>query len=301
MPNFIQKLFMPVFRLVHWPDPVAYHNLIQAESVEQIMTLLPRDGVHTVVEAGCGHGHSARRLAEVFERVIGFDINPHRIDQRSTENLLLVAGSAEAPPVGEGAADLVLCLSMLEHIPDRPATLRAMARMVRPGGRLVYTVPSSGWKVLQWIGFIPEKIRKELRGLMRAVTGHRKTRRQVFRPGHETNNPQRASRRRWYEKLLPRVHGEYDSNLDEFVQWSRGNWRKLMNQAELEVVACIKLSFHSPYGFGLMPLAKVARRLGLTTAYAFIVSPSPETPGSSPPPSANATASSIGQTVTASR
>jgi 2-polyprenyl-6-hydroxyphenyl methylase/3-demethylubiquinone-9 3-methyltransferase len=43
----------------------------------------------------------------------------------------------ELAAAGPGAFDLVTCLEMLEHVPDPAAVLRAIARLVRPGGDVV--------------------------------------------------------------------------------------------------------------------------------------------------------------------
>lgn len=44
-------------------------------------------------------------------------------------------------PVGDASVDVVLCTETLEHVPDPCAFLGEAARCLRPGGRLVLTVP----------------------------------------------------------------------------------------------------------------------------------------------------------------
>lgn len=48
-----------------------------------------------------------------------------------------------AIPEPDGAFDAVLCTEVLEHVPDPAAVLRELARLVRPGGRLILTVPAT--------------------------------------------------------------------------------------------------------------------------------------------------------------
>jgi len=38
-----------------------------------------------------------------------------------------------------GAFDLVTCMEMLEHVPDPARTIAACARLVRPGGRVMFS------------------------------------------------------------------------------------------------------------------------------------------------------------------
>jgi SAM-dependent methyltransferase len=44
-------------------------------------------------------------------------------------------------PVGDASFDVILCTEVLEHVPDPPAALKEMARIVRPGGTLLITAP----------------------------------------------------------------------------------------------------------------------------------------------------------------
>jgi predicted SAM-dependent methyltransferase len=44
-------------------------------------------------------------------------------------------------PVEDASFDAILCTEVLEHVPDPPAALREMSRILRPGGTLLLTVP----------------------------------------------------------------------------------------------------------------------------------------------------------------
>ena len=45
-------------------------------------------------------------------------------------------------PFANGCFDAVLCIDAISHLPDRIGTLREWARLLRPGGRLVFTDPA---------------------------------------------------------------------------------------------------------------------------------------------------------------
>lgn len=45
----------------------------------------------------------------------------------------------------QGDVDTVVCLNVLEHIPDAPAALRNMYNVLQPGGRVIILVPQGRW------------------------------------------------------------------------------------------------------------------------------------------------------------
>jgi SAM-dependent methyltransferase len=57
----------------------------------------------------------------------------------------VIPGTAERLPLETGRADLVLALDVLEHLDDDFGALAEFHRAVRPGGRLIVTVPALPW------------------------------------------------------------------------------------------------------------------------------------------------------------
>jgi SAM-dependent methyltransferase len=88
-------------------------------------------------------------------------LNPDASDLAETRLMVDALGLAERcalqscaidrAPFPGGSFDLVTCISVLEHIPDDLAAVRAMWRLLKPGGRLVLTVPCAAHESEQYI------------------------------------------------------------------------------------------------------------------------------------------------------
>jgi SAM-dependent methyltransferase len=102
-----------------------------------------------VVEVGCGIGNFTRLLAD-RERVIGIDIEPVVIEEHqrrfaahsNIRSLVLDVLEPEFLSLAAEEPDSIVCLNVLEHIPDDLATLRQFAAVLPRGGRVVLMVPA---------------------------------------------------------------------------------------------------------------------------------------------------------------
>ncbi len=273
MPTNVQKMFGPLCRLAHLPDGAAYQRATRAWMLDRLLAEVDLAGVRTVVEVGCGNGYVCGRLAQRFPRVVGFDLNTARIDRSLQGRALLVTASAEEPAIAVGTADLVISLLFLEHVPDRIATLRRLRLLLGPGGRMIHLVPTAWWKWFQWAGFLPDVLRKQARGVTRALAGQRPVRKAKIHPDRQTNNPMRTARRSWRSKMIPRVHGEYRSNLDEMRQWRRACWAAQFGAAGLSVRQVVSMGIGSPYAFGLSRPTGRLPWTGIASTVAFVLEP----------------------------
>ena len=71
--------------------------------------------------------------------------------RRANGSIELVEGSAESLPFGDGEFDALTFTYLLRYVDDPAATLRELARVVRPGGTMVgleFGVPRKGWRPL---------------------------------------------------------------------------------------------------------------------------------------------------------
>lgn len=103
-----------------------------------------------ILEIGSGTGANLDLLAE-FGRVVGLEMNPSAIDlarQRTWNRSGAVSmrlGRCPDDMSGLPSFDLVCMFDVLEHIGEDGAALAAAAARLKPGGRLLVTVPSYQW------------------------------------------------------------------------------------------------------------------------------------------------------------
>jgi SAM-dependent methyltransferase len=99
-----------------------------------------------VVDVGSGAGFDsliASRMVAPAGRVVGVDMTPAMIEkarraagESGIGNVEFRIGYAETLPIEDGWADVVISNGVLNLVPDKPAALREMARVLKPGGRL---------------------------------------------------------------------------------------------------------------------------------------------------------------------
>jgi SAM-dependent methyltransferase len=105
----------------------------------------------TALEVACGSGGITCRMAEeTGAHCVGVDINAHGIDaaeRRARERQLTsrvsfrVVDAGQRLPFPDASFDAVFCNDSINHLPDRPAVFRDWHRVLRPGGRLLFTDP----------------------------------------------------------------------------------------------------------------------------------------------------------------
>lgn len=98
-----------------------------------------------LVEIGCGSGALLETAAE-FGEVVGVEASPDFLEVARRRGFSVLPGSLpDRLPLPAESFDGVLLLDVLEHIEDDRAALQALARVLRPGGLLVCTVPAYSW------------------------------------------------------------------------------------------------------------------------------------------------------------
>lgn len=99
-----------------------------------------------ILEIGCGTGHNLDMLGR-FGTVDGVEMDD-AARAVASERLGRPARMATLPAlegVERGAYDLVALLDVLEHVEEDRASLVSIAERLKPGGRILLTVPAHPW------------------------------------------------------------------------------------------------------------------------------------------------------------
>jgi len=129
---------------VDWGDG-SYEHIAAAvlPAAELVVDMAaPRPG-ESLVDLGCGDGNATLLAAARGARVTGIDpasrlleIAAKRAAERSLD-VTLREGAADAMPLPDASADVMISVFGVIFAPDAEAAAREMARVVAPGGRIV--------------------------------------------------------------------------------------------------------------------------------------------------------------------
>jgi SAM-dependent methyltransferase len=122
----------------------APHPLITRARLRQILDARPGE---RILEVGPGTGYYTLDVAEWVKpdgQVDILDLQQEMLDhtmrragERGLANVSPTEADATAMPYENGAFDAAYLVTVLGEVPDQDAALRELARVLRPGGRLV--------------------------------------------------------------------------------------------------------------------------------------------------------------------
>lgn len=118
---------------------------IEARRLRATAAVLDCRPGHKILDAGCGAGNLMEQLKGLD--VTGVDISETLLAQARArtsgqEGARVLFGNAEALPFDDDTFDRAVCSEILEHVLHPEAVLAELRRVVKPGGRIVLTVPN---------------------------------------------------------------------------------------------------------------------------------------------------------------
>ncbi|HWF66027.1 MAG TPA: class I SAM-dependent methyltransferase [Acidobacteriaceae bacterium] len=99
------------------------------------------------LDLGCGDGHLMSIILNHagWRDIVGVDIDPQETALAKGRGIYkeVIDASGNELPFSDRRFDFVFSNSVLEHIPDIDGVLDEIARVLRPGGRFLFTVPAA--------------------------------------------------------------------------------------------------------------------------------------------------------------
>jgi SAM-dependent methyltransferase len=98
-----------------------------------------------VLDAGCGVGYGTAHLAQVAERVVGVDVSDDAVAYAHAHyagpNVEFLVADVLELPFADDSFDVVCSFEIVEHVANAERFVAELARVLRPGGRLVLSTP----------------------------------------------------------------------------------------------------------------------------------------------------------------
>jgi len=121
------------FRLL--ADPEGMHTVFLRRAVHEAFGTWASGSLEHSVDFGCGNCPFQREIDRISRKVTTVDIGDNPL-----ATMRIVPG--ERLPLDDRSADLVVSFQVLEHVRDYVGYLNECARICRPGGWLLLSVPS---------------------------------------------------------------------------------------------------------------------------------------------------------------
>ncbi len=148
--NFQSDLYARI-RQEAFGEDIGQNSWLTADEQDRFVKWLDLCPGRTLLDVACGAGGPALRIASITGcSVVGIDVHD---DAVTTARLLAVqrglASRAEFQttdanrplPFSDASFEAITCIDAINHFSDRPHIIAEWARMLKPGGRLLFTDP----------------------------------------------------------------------------------------------------------------------------------------------------------------
>jgi SAM-dependent methyltransferase len=124
----------------HWW--FAARRQIVLDLIARILNGTARDDIR-LLDIGCGAGGMLNYLAR-WGTAVGVDSSAAAVElaRRKTDSQVLQGSLPDGVPFADAAFDVITLLDVVEHVQEDVGALDRVARMLRPGGFAVLTVPA---------------------------------------------------------------------------------------------------------------------------------------------------------------
>ena len=123
-------------------DPLTYHFHVRRQ---RVLELLPEQ-LGDVLDVGCGPAVMTQAVLDRGGRFTGVDLAPEMVREATAQfdddpRIHVQLGDIEHLEFPGASFDQVICMAVLEYLPDAARAVGEMARVLRPGGVAIITMP----------------------------------------------------------------------------------------------------------------------------------------------------------------
>ena len=148
--NFQTELYAQIRREAFGED-IGQSSWLTSDEQDKFLRWLKLSPGKNMLDVACGSGGPVLRIAALTGcSVVGVDVHEQAI---ATANSLAaqrdltpcakfqVADATAQLPFPDASFDAITCIDAINHLPNRPLILADWARLLKPGGRLLFTDP----------------------------------------------------------------------------------------------------------------------------------------------------------------
>src|ERR1700692_783790 len=148
--NFQTELYTQI-RHEAFGDDIGQNSWLTSHEQDRFLEWLDLSPGKTLLDVACGAGGPALRIAAITGcSVVGIEVHEqavatarslaaehglaHRAEFRSADR-------TRPLPFADASFDAITCIDAINHFSDRPRVMAEWARLLKPGGRLLFTDP----------------------------------------------------------------------------------------------------------------------------------------------------------------
>ncbi len=148
--NFQTELYAQIRREAFGRD-IGQNSWLTSDEQDRFLEWLDLSPGKILLDVACGAGGPALRIAATTGcSVVGIDVHEQAVTTATSlaaqrglaDRAEFQAMDATGPsPFSDASFDVITCIDAINHFPDRPHVIAEWVRLLKPGGRLLFTDP----------------------------------------------------------------------------------------------------------------------------------------------------------------
>jgi cyclopropane fatty-acyl-phospholipid synthase-like methyltransferase len=150
--NFEKELYAQIRREAFGED-IGQNSWLTTDEQDRFLEWLDLSPAKTLLDVACGAGGPALRMASITGcSAVGIDVHEQAVSTANSlaaqrglaERSQFLAIDATGPlPFANSSFDAITCIDAINHFSDRPSLMADWVRLLKPGGKLLFTDPLS--------------------------------------------------------------------------------------------------------------------------------------------------------------